>query len=162
MRFQIQVSKVFQVLCQQEGFNQNHIWTMWWNKEEQNYSWSNLRSGRQAGRLIEFLNRLHTVCYGGDDSCLSCTPYKQDVVVNLLNNFSNRKPHNTHEFKEEVKIKYDSVKAIARKFPNGTTETIPLDLVAYCVLTPDKQLTWEERGNKLNKAMFYLMDSKNK
>ena len=44
---------------------------------------------RQARRLIEFLNRLHTVCFGSDDGGLSYAPYKQVVVVKLLNNFSN-------------------------------------------------------------------------
>ena len=29
------------------------------------------------------------------------------------------------------------------------------------MLTPDKQLGWEERGDKLNKSMLYLMNSKN-
>ena len=40
--------------------------------------------------------------------------------------------------------------------------TIPLDWVVYCELTPDKQLAWEERGDELNKATLYLMNSKNK
>ena len=75
---------------------------------------------RQTGRLIEFLKRLRTVYFGGDDSSVSYAPYKQVVAVKLLNNFSNNKPHDTHEIKEKVKIKYNSVKAIARKFPNRT------------------------------------------
>ena len=62
------------------------------------------------------------------------------------------------------------MKAIAGNFPNEiavtivllAVETIPLDWVSYCVLTPDKQLAWEERGNKMNKTMLYLMNSKNK
>ena len=33
--------------------------------------------------------------------------------MKLLNNFSNSKLHDTHGFKEEVKIKFDSIKAIA-------------------------------------------------
>ena len=37
-----------------------------------------------------------------------------------MNNYSNNKPHDPHGFKEEVKIKYDAVKAIAGKFPNRT------------------------------------------
>ena len=41
-------------------------------------------------------------------------------------------------------------------------ETIPLDWVAYCTLTFDKQLAWEERDDELNKAMLYLMNSKDK
>ena len=43
-----------------------------------------------------------------------------------------------------------------------TAKTIPLDWVAYCALTPNKQLAWEERGDELNKAMLYLMNSKKK
>ena len=90
---------------------------------------------RQAWRLIEFLNWLHTVCFGDDDGGLSYTPYKQVVAMKLLNNFSNSKPYDTRGFIEEVKIKYNSVKAIAGKFPNGTAvmilllaaETKPLD-----------------------------------
>ena len=125
---------------------------------------------RQARRLIQFLKQLPTVCFGGDGSGLSYTPYEQVVAVKLLNNFSNNKPHDIHGFKEEVKIKYNSVKAIAGQFPNGiatmmlllAVETIPSDWVAYCALILDKQLTWQERGDELNKAMLYLMNSKNK
>ena len=86
-----------------------------------------------------------------------------------MNNYSNNKPHDPHGFKEEVKIKYDAVKAITGKFPNGTAAMTALlaaappviDWAEYCALTPDKQLVWEERGNELNKAMLYLMNSKN-
>ena len=92
------------------------------------------------------------------------------MVVKLFDNFSNRKPHDNHGFKKEVKIKYNSVKAIAEKFSNGTVtmmillaaETIPLDWVASCALTPKEKLAWEERNNELNKVMLYLMNSKNK
>ena len=42
------------------------------------------------------------------------------------------------------------------------TETMTLDQVAYCVLTLEEQLAQKERGNELNKAMLYLMNSKNK
>ena len=87
-----------------------------------------------------------------------------------MNNFSNNKLYAPHDYKEEVKIKYDFVRAIAGKFPNGTAAmmlllavAVPaLDWAAYCLLTPDEQLTWEERGNELTKAMLYLMNSKNK
>ena len=125
---------------------------------------------RQAGRLIEFLKRLRTVCVGSNDGGLSYAPYKQVVAVKSLNNFSNNKPHDPHGFKEEVKIKYDSVKAITGKFPNETAAMMtlltavapPLDLAAYCALTPDEQVVWEERGDELNKSMCYLMNLKNK
>ena len=109
--------------------------------------------GISVGRLIEFLNRLLTVCFDGDNDGLSYAPYKQLIAVKLLNNFSNNKIYDTHGFKEEVKIKYNFVKAIVRKFQNGTAtmmallveERIPLEWVAYCALTFDKQLSWEER-----------------
>ena len=95
---------------------------------------------------------------------------KQAVVVKLMINYSNNKPYDPHGFKEEVKIKYDAVKAIAGKFPNGIVAMIKvlkavvsaLDWAGYCVLTPAKQFIWEDRGNELNKAILYLMNSKNK
>ena len=86
-----------------------------------------------------------------------------------MNNFSNNKPYDPHGCKDEVQIKYNSVKVIAGKFPNGTAvmmalltaETVPLYWAAYSALTPNKQLTREERGDELTKAMLYLMNSKN-
>ena len=83
-------------------------------------------ANRQAGRLIKFLKQLHTVYFGSDDGGLSYAPYKQDIAVKLLNNFSNNKPHDTHGYKEEVKIKYDYVKAIAGNFPNETAAMMAL------------------------------------
>ena len=69
------------------------------------------------------------------------------MIVKSLNNFINSKPHDTHGFKEKVKIKFDSVKAIAKTFPNGkavmmillAAETVPIDWDIYCVLPPDSQ-----------------------
>mmetsp|Transcript_50842 Transcript_50842/g.56774 ORF Transcript_50842/g.56774 Transcript_50842/m.56774 type:complete len:146 (+) Transcript_50842:133-570(+) len=81
---------------------------------------------RQAGRLIEFLKRLHTVCFGSDNSGLSYAPYKQVVAVKPMNNFSNNKLYDPHGYKEEVKIKYDSIRAIAGKFLGGTAATMAL------------------------------------
>ena len=83
------------------------------------------------------------------------------MAAKLLNNFSNSKPHDTHGFKEEVKIKYNFLKVIARKFPNGTAammillaaETIPLNRVAYCTLLLDKQHALEEKGNDLSNGL---------
>jgi len=54
-------------------------------------------------------------------------------------------------------------------FPNDTAAMMtllaaaapPLDWTAYCGLTPDKQLVWNERGDELNKPMLYLMNLKN-
>ena len=80
----------------------------------------------QAGRLIEFLKQLHTICFGSDDGGLSYAPYKQVVAVKSLKNYSNDTPYDPHGFKEEVKIKYDVVKAVAGKFANGTSMMIEL------------------------------------
>ena len=55
---------------------------------------------RQAGRLIEFLNRLRTVCFGSDDGDLSHEPYKQVIAVKLMNNYTNNEPHGPHGFNE--------------------------------------------------------------
>ena len=72
----------------------------------------------QAERLVVFLKRLRTVCFGSDDGGLSYAPYKQVVAVKSMNNFSNNKPYDPRDFKAEVDIKYGSVKAVAGKFPN--------------------------------------------
>ena len=37
-----------------------------------------------------------------------------------MNNFSNAKLNDPHGFKEELKIKFDAVLAVAREVPNGT------------------------------------------
>ena len=60
-----------------------------------------------------------------------------------MNSYSNNKPHDPQGFKEEVNIKYNAVKAVVRKFPNGTgvmiellrAEVPTLDWVNYCALT---------------------------
>ena len=87
-----------------------------------------------------------------------------------MNNYSNNKLHDPHGFKEKVKIKYNTVKAIAGRFPNGTAtmmtlleNNVPaLTWIDYCVMVPVDQLLLEERDDELNKAMLYLMNSKNK
>ena len=43
-----------------------------------------------------------------------------------------------------------------------TTAAPPVDWAAYCALTPDEQLTWEKRGDELNKIILYLMNLENK
>ena len=53
-----------------------------------------------------------------------------------------------HGYKEEVKIKYDTVKAVVKKFPNRTGATMELvgaavpvlDWDNYCALTPAQQI----------------------
>ena len=129
----------------------------------------NYTANRQEGRFIKFFNQLRTVCFGSNGDSLSYGPNKQVTVVKLMNNYSNNKLHDSHGFKKEVKIKYNALKVIASKFPNGTAAMIALlvaaapaiDWARYCGLTPAKQLVWEERGDELNKAMLYLMNSKN-
>ena len=51
---------------------------------------------------------------------LSFRPYKQVVSMRSLNNYSNNKLHYPHGFKEEINIKFDAIKAVVKKFPNGT------------------------------------------
>ena len=87
---------------------------------------TNYIADHQAGRLIKFLKQLCTVCFGSNDGGLSYALYKQVVAVKLLNNYSNNKSYEPHGFKEEVKIKYDAVKAVAGKIPNRTAAMIIL------------------------------------
>ena len=56
----------------------------------------------QAGRLIKFLNQLHIVCFESNNGGLSYGPYKQVIVMKLMDNYSNNKPHDPHGFKVEV------------------------------------------------------------
>ena len=74
----------------------------------------------RAGRLIDFVERLRTICFSSDDGGLSYGPYKQVVAVKSMNNYTNNEPYDPHGFKEQVKIKYEATKAVAGKFPNGT------------------------------------------
>ena len=67
---------------------------------------------------MEFLNQVRTVYFGSDNRGLSFGPYTQVVAVKSMNNYSNNKPHGPHGFKEEIKIKYDAVKAVAGRFLN--------------------------------------------
>ena len=123
----------------------------------------------QAENLIEFLKQVHIVYFGSIDRGLSFGLNKQVMTVKSMNNYSNNKPHNPHGFKEEVKIKPDDVKAVVGWFPNGIAAMIellgtaapPIDWAEYCQVTPVDQLVWEERGDDLNKAMLFLMNSKN-
>ena len=125
---------------------------------------------RQAGRLSAFIERIRTVCFGGDDDGLSYRPYKQVVAIKLMNAYTNNEPQDPHGFKEQVKINYKATKAITRKFPNGTAalmellsnDPAPSDWDGYCALPEANQLVWELRADVLNQSMLYLMNSKNK
>ena len=89
--------------------------------------------------------------------------------MELLNNFTNANPSDPHRFKEELKIKYEAVLAVVRKFPNSTgpmlellkAETPPLDWTHYCVMSVADQELWEKKGDDSVKAMLLLMYSKN-
>ena len=52
-----------------------------------------------------------------------------------LNNFSNTKLHDPYGFKEEIKIKFDAIKAVVEKFPNGTEAMMELLKVESIPLT---------------------------
>ena len=104
---------------------------------------------RQAGNLVEFIKKLRTVCFGGEGVGLSYGPYKQVAVVKSMNNYTNNEPYDPHGFKEQIKIKYEATKVIARKFPNGTAvlmdilskaQPAALDWAPYCALPVDQQL----------------------
>ena len=95
---------------------------------------------------------------------------KQVVAIKSMNNYTNNKPHDPHGFKEQVKIKYEATKTIARKFPNGTVALMELlsnahlaalDWAGYCALPEANQLVLELRANALKQSMLYLMNSKN-
>ena len=80
----------------------------------------------QTGRLVEFLKRHRTDCFGSDYGGLPYMPYKQVVAVKLMNNYNNNEPNDPHGFKEQVKTKYEANKGIAGKFPNGTAALMEL------------------------------------
>ena len=109
---------------------------------------------RQAVNLINFINQLRTVCFGGDDGGLSYGPYKQVVSIKSLNTYTNNKPQDPHGYKEKDKIKYKATKAIVGKFPNGTAALMellskaadPLDWAGYCALPEEDPLLWEVRA----------------
>ena len=91
------------------------------------------------------------------------------MVVKSLNNFTNAKPNGPHDFKEDLKIKYDATLAIVGKVPNNTgpmtklleVVVIPLTWANYYVMPVAEQLSWEEKGDASTKATLLLMNSKN-
>ena len=87
--------------------------------------------------------------FDGDDGGLSYRPYKQVVEAKSMNNYTNNEPYDPHSFKEQVTIKFEATKVIARRFPNGTValmglfskaQPTALDWAVYCALPADKQL----------------------
>ena len=129
----------------------------------------NYASNCNAGNLVNFLQRLIVICYESDDGGLSHKPYKIAVAVKSLHNYSNLKPNNPHRFKEELKVKYEATLAVVGKFLDGkgVMEQFPKEdggqtWIDYCGMTPADQLIWEEKADTQTKAMYFLMDSKNK
>ena len=59
----------------------------------------------QVGRLSAFIEKMCTVCFGGDDGGLSYGPYKQVVAIKSLNTYINNEPQDPQGFKEQVMIK---------------------------------------------------------
>ena len=47
---------------------------------------------RDAERLLPFIQRMSTVCFGGEDGVLSYGPYKQVVAIKSLNTYTNNNP----------------------------------------------------------------------
>ena len=80
-----------------------------------------------------------------------------------LNNFTNANPSDPHEFKEELKIKYEAILAVVGKFPNGTgpmpellkAESPPLDWTHYCAMTVAEQVVWEKRATILTRPCSF-------
>ena len=86
----------------------------------------NTNQNQNAGRGGRGRGGSSSLCYRSDNGGLSFKPYKNVVEVKLLNNFSNVKPNDPHWFKEELKIKYNAILAVARKFPSGTGRMLEL------------------------------------
>ena len=123
----------------------------------------------KEGNLINFLEQLQLICSQNDDSGLSYTPYKGVIATKFLLNFTNPRPDDPHEYKEELKIKYSVMTIIAGKFPNGTgllkyllaKEIIPLNCIDYFGLSKADWVTWKGRIDELWEAMLILANSKN-
>ena len=91
------------------------------------------------------------------------------MSVKSLKNFSNAKLNDPHGFKEELKIKYDTVLDVVGKFPNRIcsmmellkAEKPALDWAAYYTMDIADQAMWEERDDASTKAILLLLNSKN-
>ena len=80
----------------------------------------NYAADRDEGMLLSFLERVHPICFGGNDGGLTYLPYKQVVAVKSLNTYTNNQVHDPNGLKEQVKIKYEATKTIVGRFSNGT------------------------------------------
>ena len=130
---------------------------------------ANYTEDRDAGRLLAFIERMCSICFGGDDGGLSYGPYKQVVAIKSLNTYTNNDPNDPHGFKEQGKIKYEATKAIVGRFPDGTAALthllskaeIALDWDNFCALREEERLVSEQRADTLNQSIIYIMNSKN-
>ena len=115
----------------------------------------NYTEDRDEGRLLPFIERLRSICFGSDDGSLPYAPYKQVVAIKSLNTYINNDPNVPRGFKELVKIKFEATKAIVGKFSNGIAALMhllsnaetPLDWDAYCALPAEGRLAWEQRAS---------------
>ena len=130
---------------------------------------ANYTEDRDAGRLLAFIERMCSICFGGDDGGLSYGPYKQVVAIKSLNTYTDNDPNDPHSFKDQVKIKYEATKTIVGRFLNGTAVVtyllskaeIALNFDNFCALQEEERLVWEQRANALNQSIIYIMNSKN-
>ena len=60
----------------------------------------NYTEDRNEGRLLAFIERLRSICFGSNDGGLSYPPYKQVVAIKSLNTYINNKVHDPSGFKE--------------------------------------------------------------
>ena len=130
----------------------------------------NYTEDHDEGRLLAFIERLRAICFGGDNGGLSYQSYNQVVAIKSFKIYTNNKVHDPNGFKDQVKIKYEAIKATVGRFPNGTAilmhllsndEPDAFDWDGYCALPAERRLAWEERADALNQAMSYIMNSKN-
>ena len=90
-------------------------------------------------------------------------------VSEVIEKFSNAKPHDPHVFKRELKIKYNAVVTVVGKFPNRRgamtkllkAEPTTLTWANYYAMSAADQAMWEERGDTSTEAMLLLLNSKN-
>ena len=79
-----------------------------------------------------------------------------------MNNYSRNKLHDPHDFEEEVKTKYDAVKVVVQKFPNGTGPMIGLlgiersgHPITFLKRAQDQNLNIKtKQGTSLNKLLL--------